>query len=389
MSLDAVSQAIIGLFNSERFYAEIVAQMTRILDNKLDAVAGVRIAKNIELHINPVKFSELSHKQRISVLKHECEHILRDHISRAKVIAPEIFDRKRIVTEEDAVEATTAIGKHRHMNIAMDLAINCGIKDLPKWAVFPKNFGLKNHETFEWYLEELKTNEKAKNLTHFDEHSLWGDSEGSSEALKEKIRQAINKAAKKTRAAGMLTGEQELLVSKLNNKHSVDWRRQLKNFVARSTETLLETSKKKRNRRYGIMYPGSIKTEELHIGVAIDTSGSVSDVALAQFMVEIEAIAKFAKVTVVEADAEVKKSYVFKPKNEYKISGRGGTAYQPAFDFFNEEGTVDAVIYLGDMDTDDAETIKKPNYPVLWAIVGDQSPPADFGSIVRVLIDEN
>ena len=169
----------------------------------------------------------------------------------------------------------------------------------------------------------------------------------------------------------------------MNSESRVNWKQQLRRFVANSMEVKIESSRKKRNRRYGIKIPGYVKTEELHIGVAIDTSGSVSNEALSQFMKEIEQIAKYAKVTVVEADAEVKNSYVFKPKKEYNISGRGGTAYQPAFDFFNKEKDIDALIYFGDMDS--ADQPSKPKYPVLWAIVGNQQPPGDFGAQIRIV----
>jgi len=87
-------------------------------------------------------------------------------------------------------------------------------------------------------------------------------------------------------------------------------------------------------------------------------------------MSEIGQIAKYAKVTVVEADAEIKNSYEYNPKKKYKVAGRGGTAYKPAFDFFNKkENQVDGMIYFGDMDCFDTEKLVKPRYPVLWAIV--------------------
>lgn len=219
---------------------------------------------------------------------------------------------------------------------------------------------------------------------NFDEHVIWGESEGEKEILKEKVRQAVNKAAERTRSAGRMTADNELAVNQLN-KSLVNWKDQLKRFVARTITSHIESSKKKRNRRYGIMFPGTIKVEDLHIGVAMDTSGSISDNELTQFLSEISQIAKYAKVTVVEADTTVKNSYIFKPNKTYKVKGRGGTAYQPAFDWFNKmKDQVDGVIYFGDMDCFDTEAIHKPKYPVLWAIVGNQRKPADFGNEIRI-----
>jgi predicted metal-dependent peptidase len=374
---DVISQAIVELFETERFYAELIAQMRRTTTNRIPT-AGVRIKDKIELFINPEFFQSLMPKKRVAILKHECEHIMRDHIGRAKELAPEIFEK-----EKNAESSILNSMKHKGLNISMDCAINGIMKDLPEDGIFPSMFDLPNGETTEWYLHKLKDNEKMKNLMKFDDHDIWSESEGDKEIIKEKIRQAMNKAAQKTRAAGLMTAEHESLVAAMNSESRVNWKQQLRRFVANSMEVKIESSRKKRNRRYGIKIPGYVKTEELHIGVAIDTSGSVSNEALSQFMKEIEQIAKYAKVTVVEADAEVKNSYVFKPKKEYNISGRGGTAYQPAFDFFNKEKDIDALIYFGDMDS--ADQPSKPKYPVLWAIVGNQQPPGDFGAQIRIV----
>jgi len=391
MNNDAISQAIVKLFETEMFYAEIITQMRRIINNKLPAIAGVCIKNTIELHINLLGFDietkegkkhiqgfgELPIHERVATLRHECEHILRDHIPRMKELAPEVFENN-----QDLIDNIISSQKFKCLNIAADCAINGHIKDIPEWGIFPKKLNLPDGQTMEWYLEQLKTNKKMKDFTHFDEHSLWKESEGQDkETLREKIKQVINKAAKNTKAAGKLTSEQELLVSDLN-KHTVNWKEQLKRFVAKTVESHIETSRKKRNRRYGLAYPGYVKVEELHIGVAADSSGSVSDEAYKQFMSEIENIAKYAKVTFVEADCEVKNAEKWKRGKPKIRKGYGGTAYQPAFDYFNKIKDIDAVIYFGDMDSSD--TPVKPKYSVLWAVVGTQKPPADFGSRIEI-----
>ena len=377
MNTDAVSQAIVALFEKERFYAEIVAQMRRIASTKVPT-AGVCIKDGIELHINVEWFSKRTLEERVAVLKHECEHLLRDHILRGKELAPNVYGKAK-----DEVDGLYNQMKHRLLNIAADMAINGGLSGLPEGAVYAKDFDLPSNESFEWYMEALKDNEKAKEFMEFDDHSLWDDSEGGEEIVKEKIRKAINDAAAKARAVGKMTGEEELLVSKLNPP-KISWKSQLRRFVARSMEVKVTTSKKKRNRRYGILQPGHVKEEVLHIGVAMDTSGSVSDEAIQQFMAEIHNIAKFAIVTVVEADSSIKNAYPYDPKKKYSVKGRGGTAYKPVFDYYNELGGIDGLIYFGDMDCFDTEELVEPKYPVLWAIVGRQDPPASFGSQIRI-----
>lgn len=371
MNNDKISQAIVRLFESERYYAELILQMKRIINKDLPIPAGVSITEHINLCINPELFNEYTIEARVAILKHECEHILRDHISRAREYAPEVYSKDN-ETETKIINSQ----KHKALNIAMDCSINYGLKDCPEDGVFPKTFDLPDGQTFEWYANKLKDNEKMKNINEFDEHSIWSESHKEKEVLKEKIRASVNEAAKRTRAAGKMTAENELLVDNFNSGNLIKWKYVLRNFVAKAIETKVEASKKKRNRRYGTMYAGTVKIEELNLGVAIDTSGSVSDESLIQFMKEIHNIAKYAKVLIVEADSEIKNSYVFDPKKKYQVKGRGGTAYQPAFDFFNKED-IDAMIYFGDMDSSDKPI--KPKYSVLWAIVGSQTPPVDFG----------
>src|ERR1017187_1359382 len=90
MKNDMISETIIRLYETERFYAEIISQMRRIISDRIPT-AGVCIRDHIELHINPKFFEKLTLEERVSVFKHECEHILRDHILRSKEAAPEVY----------------------------------------------------------------------------------------------------------------------------------------------------------------------------------------------------------------------------------------------------------------------------------------------------------
>lgn len=371
--------AVIKLYDSERFYGELLIMMDKKLSKSIPT-AGVRITKKIELFVNPDYYSSLTLDKQVAILKHECQHILNDHISRAKELQPDVYDLKPERSIEDNIIANA---KHRILNIAADCAINGGIKDIGTDGVSATLFDLAEGQTFEWYFENLKNNQKANEFAGDIDHSLWGESEIEKALLKERVKQLVAEAARKTRQSGHMTASDELLVSRLF-ENTMDWRQVLSRFASSLISTKIDTSRKKRNRRYGIAQPGMIKTESLHIGVAIDTSGSISDDQLQQFMAEIRNISKYAVVNVVEADSEVKSAYLFDPKKEYTVKGRGGTAYQPAFDFFNENLEIDALIYFGDMDCFDSEEINKPKYPVLWAVVGEQEPPAQFGSILRI-----
>ena len=85
---------------------------------------------------------------------------------------------------------------------------------------------------------------------------------------------------------------------------------------------------------------------------------------------------------IMEADMKIQNCYKYKKGMKIEAKGRGGTAYNPAFQKAKEL-RVDALIYMGDMDSSDQIT-ERPKYGVLWAIVGKQEPPADFGRKIYV-----
>lgn len=379
---DKLSEAIVKLFNEERFHAELVLNMDRMYSNKVPT-AGVCIKDTVQLHVNRDFFDKLTLDERVSILKHECEHIYWGHIQRMKDQAPDVYDKSKDI--EDYIINSV---KHVSLNIAADLSINCHIKGLPEGAVYPEKFKLIRGETFEWYHQNLKNNPEMKKMMGegpVDMHTLWAESEGNREKLKAKIKQWVNEAAARARSAGRMTAEDELIVSTLNHK-ARDWKSDFKRFIARSRESFHEFTRKKRNRRYGIRLPGRRRHDTLRIGVGIDTSGSMSDESINQAMAEIGNMAKYARVIVAEADTEVKNHYEYNPKKIYSVKGRGGTAYQPVLDHFSKE-EVDAVIYIGDMDCYDRDEIKKPRFPVLWAVIGDQEPPVSWGFRTKIEVN--
>ena len=74
-----------------------------------------------------------------------------------------------------------------------------------------------------------------------------------------------------------------------------------------------------------------------NILVAIDTSGSVSSDNLVEFLGQLLHIHKTGhEVTVMECDAKITNIFKYKGDKEIAITGRGGTDFQPAIDYFNQ-----------------------------------------------------
>ena len=142
--------------------------------------------------------------------------------------------------------------------------------------------------------------------------------------------------------------------------------------------------KKNAGSNFGCVKFQPMKEHEDILVFCFDSSGSVSDEDYAKFMDEIMDIQKHcSKVYLIQADCEVNKveTLTKKTKLNRERAGYGGTAYTPALNKCKELGC-DAILYFGDMDC--ADNPENPNIPLMWVIVGNQNPPATFGSSIRL-----
>jgi predicted metal-dependent peptidase len=152
------------------------------------------------------------------------------------------------------------------------------------------------------------------------------------------------------------------------------------------------------NRRYvqyGLILP-SIAKEGMTVVIAIDTSGSISDKELKQFVTETTAILSTVKadVYVISCDADIH-SVQFYPTGttisfkNIKLKGGGGTNFVPPFKYVKQRNIIPSVfIYL----TDGMGTYPEvaPTYPVIWVISSkkwcSKRPP--FGWVVEMEVEE-
>ena len=97
------------------------------------------------------------------------------------------------------------------------------------------------------------------------------------EQITEKVKEIVNKAHENAeeRRAGSTPSEVMQAIDALNHVPK-DWRQDIQRFVARSSEMLVEPCRKKRNRRYGTLYPGHKKEPLMHLVTPIDASPIVT-----------------------------------------------------------------------------------------------------------------
>lgn len=437
MRNNIVEEAIVRLIRKDRFFANLIMLFNRVYvdDNHPVKTAAVSITDKINLYIYPKYFEnpfnipelteeqkeeakerlgeeydkwleeynsriqaakkvenptqELIHRAQEVILIHECLHIINEHIPRFKKIDTKIGNTKYSFNAQAAnIAMDTAINQLHKIEETVDLF---GGITLNAFKEMIEDENVLPNETFEYYFNKMKQNAEKlikkygdglEKMPTQDDHNQWGEGGENGEYQKEVIKNAVKKAEKNT-GVGHISGEIQLLINQLFES-KINWKQELRRFMQGFIKYTKKVSRAKRHRRYGIIFPGKKKKYHAHIAVAIDTSGSMSDEDLKRCFTEIHKIASTTDIqlTVIEADSNVTQVYPFDPKKEISVKGRGGTAYQPAFDKAIELG-VNGIIYLGDMDAFDTPT--DPNIPTLWGVIGSkQTPPGNFGKAIYI-----
>lgn len=211
----------------------------------------------------------------------------------------------------------------------------------------------------------------------YDEDFKPGVPEGAAERMREAV---ISAAQSYEREHGELPAGVDGIVKKLA-KPEMNWRDELCNFVTSHYGGRRSYLPPNRRHVYNDMYFQSRRSEQIKIGVAIDTSGScIGD--LPKFFGELKGLVETFgsyEIHCMMADAAVDKYELFDDNNPLELdtaediqwSGGGGTDYEPVFKFVEKENLdIDCLVYLGDGYVGEV-TIDPPPYPVLWLITKD------------------
>ncbi len=159
------------------------------------------------------------------------------------------------------------------------------------------------------------------------------------------------------------------------------WRMLLAHYMTASAREDYNYARPSSRRSSEAIFP-SLRSGQLNVTVVLDTSGSISDDEIAEFLGEVNGIKGQirARVTLLSCDQEVADPpLVIEPWEELKLQtdickGGRGTSFIPAFEYAEkQEVPPDLLLYF----TDAAGEFPQypPNYPVLWLIKGKNSVP--------------
>lgn len=169
----------------------------------------------------------------------------------------------------------------------------------------------------------------------------------------------------------------------------LDWKELLRRFLENCADC--DYSWTSPNRRYvhqDIYLPSRREPRIQHIVMAVDSSGSVDEQALALFCAELSAVLEEwdTTLTVLFHDTRVQSALTFS-RADLPLAltpvGGGGTDFRPVCEYIDEQRLQPScLIWFTDMQC--SRFPEAPEYPVLWAssLPFDQAPP--FGEIIRL-----
>lgn len=368
---------------SFQFVYRVLGAMTRILHPGLGTMGVMVRSGNTTLRYDSDFILELEDPELVYVLYHEVLHIVLHHCTCRQ------FDN------------------HVIGNDACDLAVNELVPVIPGSCEPPKKDGklvglfvselkkdpqfkdIESNQTAEYYYEYLmkkapkiymssssgdgksKPSDPTLGNGRFDNHSEHKEDEIASE----RVRAIVNDIQTRNMWGSVSTGVQEMIIAAQHRK--INWRNILRQFYGNIASSEREATRKRPNRRTGLIHPGfRHKHYDRHL-VAIDTSGSIDSGLLSQFLGVINQVSEEMPIDLMQFDCE--KQTDPKPfdrrMKEFGFIGRGGTDFTPVMKVA-EERRYKSIVILTD---GEAASVPEPAARVVWVLPTGHNPPVDWG----------
>lgn len=331
------------------------------LATRLDIVDGSAWCKTAatdgkRLYYNREFIKNLSQPELLFLIGHEVLHCVYDHLGRRGQRDAKIWNMAN-----DYIVNYTLVKE------------NCG--KMPNGGLYDEKYtdSMISEEVYE-LLKQNSTTIKVTLDEHIDpargtKDDGEGDGEGSpggqrevevtvmgkdgppklSEEEMQKIRNEIRAAtiqAAQTVGAGKVPAGVKRLIDALTQP-KMDWRALLETHIKSSLKDDYTFQKlSRRSHSLGVFLPGMNLMDTIDIAVSIDTSGSMTDEMLRDFLGEVKGIMeefKDFKLTLWTFDTQVYNPKVFTMENldeimEYDPKGGGGTLFEANWEFMKEEG---------------------------------------------------
>jgi predicted metal-dependent peptidase len=358
------------LMLEEPFYGLFLVGLNKEWRTDLSTAGVSKKNINAQLAINPDFWNSIPDEHKHGLIKHELLHIAFNHLT-----TRDAYPDKKLFNIAADLEINQYIRAHRLPEGGITMA------SFPDMTLPVRAGTQKYYEILSEKNEEPRKPDGSGNSIQEmmdgqpdDMHGTWSDFDDLPEAEKKLIQKQIEHQLKEvatqvsSKNAGSIPGELKDIIDNLFSDPEppkFDWKGYLRKFVANSSIVYTKKSRRKYNKRY-YGNPGLKIKQRNHVLVAIDTSGSVSNKELTEFLKEIAHIHKSGnEITLIECDTQINSVKKFKPSETYEVHGRGGTSFQPVIDHFNDNPRkYTSIIYFTD---GEARSPKDVKCKILWA----------------------
>ncbi len=387
---DSLSKTSKDLMLKEPYYGFFLLMLHKSWDDRVGTAGVCKNGINFQLVLNEKFWTDLSEEHRLGLLKHELLHIAFQHLTTFTM-----FDDKKLA------------------NIAMDMEINQYIDNswLPEGGINIDDYSdmnLDRRAGCRYYYDQLKQAQQKKKCNgssgcenmdklldgleqgqcqvmigspgngetevNIPDHQ-WDEFEDMPDAEKKLIEKQIQRVLQEAKdqtikKRGFIPGEIEGVI-KLDEviPPKFNWKRYIRRFTGISTKIFTRKIRRKENKRYS-ENPGLKVKMRQNMLVGIDTSGSVSNDELKEFINEIHHLYKAGvDITIAQCDSRMQSIKQYDGKFELEVAGRGGTSFDSVLEYFEQNRKYTSLIYFTD---GEAWTNIKPRKPILW-VLSEQS----------------
>ena len=199
------------------------------------------------------------------------------------------------------------------------------------------------------------------------------------ETLNIQWQQRLAGAAQQAMQAGKLGGEMARMVDHLLQPQ-LPWRLLLARYMTAMARD--DFSYMRPSRREGDFILPSLRSNQVELVVALDTSGSIHDQEMGEFLAEVNALKgqMRARVTLLACDSQLapEAPWIFESWDEFnlpeKITSGGGTNFKPVFEWVEkQQQRPDLLVFF--TDAQGAFPEREPAYPVIWLVKGKSKTP--------------
>lgn len=262
----------------------------------------------------------------------------------------------------------------------------------------PEDFGLKNGESFEWYSRKIEEqlegepDDDGSGSSPTETADQTAQSKSPGRPISKELRQEAAARAELWQEDNLRSQEVNDLIKSMSNWGSIpgnvvemieastrpriDYRQIMQGFRGSILSSRKKLTRMKPNRRTGFDQMGSMREFSTRLLVAVDVSGSICDDTLAHFYSVINKMFRygFDEIDCVQFDCQLGPVKSLRKANRHvEVTGRGGTSFQPVFDYVMVQTKYDGLIILTDGEAPHPKVDQHFSTEVLWVCESERS----------------